>query len=71
MEAEQDVGPPLVADRETPEPGEPGQRALDHPAVAAQPLGAVDPASSYARRDAPAASRLAAAVVVVPFIDMQ
>ena len=36
VEPEQDVEPALVADGEPPEAREPGQRALDHPAVAAR-----------------------------------
>ena len=36
-----DVGAPLVADGQAAEAVEPGQRALDHPAVAAQPLAGV------------------------------
>ena len=36
----EDVSPPLVADREPAEAGEPGQRALHHPTVPAQVLAA-------------------------------
>ena len=71
VEAEQDVEPALVADGEPAEAGEPRQRALDHPAVAAQPLGAVDPAPCYPRDDAPSPGRLATVVVVVPFVRVQ
>ena len=37
-----DVGAPLVAHGQAAEAVEPGQGALDHPAVAAQPLAGVD-----------------------------
>ena len=37
-----DVGATLVADREPSEAGEPGQRALDHPAVSPEAVGALD-----------------------------
>ena len=37
-----DVLPTLVADREPAEVAEPGQRAFDHPAVAAQARAGVD-----------------------------
>jgi hypothetical protein len=38
-----DVGAPLIANGEPPEPTEPGERAFDDPAVAAQRLARVDP----------------------------
>src|SRR3712207_8440443 len=47
-----DVEPPLVAHREPPEPGEPGQRAFHHPPVPAQALAALDPAPRDPRDDA-------------------
>jgi hypothetical protein len=65
VEREQDVEPALVADGEPPEPGEPRQRALDHPPVPAQALGAVDPAPGDARDDGPLAAGAAAVAVVV------
>src|SRR5919197_5656267 len=48
-----DVRPALVADDQAAEPPQPGQRALHHPAVAAQPLAALH---SFARDAAPDAA---------------
>ena len=42
----------LVADRETPEPIEPGKGALDHPAIAPECLAGLDPPASDAAADA-------------------
>ncbi len=47
-----DVGSALVTDREAAEAAEPRQRALHHPAVPAQALAAVDPASGDPSFDA-------------------
>src|SRR5512144_2854417 len=71
VEGLEGVGPPLVADREPPEAHEPGERAFDHPPVAAQALAALDAAPCDARDDTPAATGAAAAVVVVPFVRVQ
>jgi hypothetical protein len=71
VEPEQDVEPALVAHREPAEPGEPGQRALDHPAVAAQAFARLHTAPGDARDDAALAAGPAAARVVVPFIGVQ
>jgi hypothetical protein len=71
VEALEDVGPALVADGQPPEAGEPGQRALYHPAVAAQAFRALDPAPGDPGDDAPPAAGAAAAVVVVPFVGVQ
>jgi hypothetical protein len=54
VKTEQHIEPPLVTDGEAPEAGEPGQRALDHPAVPAQPFTALHPApGDPASRPAP------------------
>jgi hypothetical protein len=53
------------------EAGEPSERALRHPAVPAEALGAVDPAPGNARDDAPLAAGAAAARVVVAFVGVQ
>ncbi len=71
VERLEDVEPALVADGQPAQAGEPGQRALDHPAVPAEPLGVVDPASCDTWDDAPSAAGAAAAVVVVPFVGVQ
>jgi hypothetical protein len=71
VEAFQDVEPALVADGEPAETGEPRQRPLDDPAVAAEPLGTVHPAPRDARDDAPLATGAAAAGVIVAFVGVQ
>ena len=65
---EQEVEPALVADGQ---PAEAGERALDHPAVAAQALGALDPAAGNPGRNAPPPRGPAALVVIVPFVGVQ
>jgi hypothetical protein len=71
VEREQDVEPALVTDREPPEAGEPGQRALYHPAVPAQALGALDARAGDPGRDASPRQAPAAAVVVVALVGVQ
>jgi hypothetical protein len=71
VEGFEDVGPPLVADRQPTEAGEPGERAFDNPAVPAQAFAALDPATRDARDDAPLAAGAAAAGVIVPFVGVQ
>ncbi len=44
-----DVGAALVAHDQTAEAAQPGERALDHPAVAAQFLTGLDPLAGDAR----------------------
>ena len=66
-----DVGAPLVADREAAEAVEPGQRALDHPAVPAQPLAGVDAPSGDAGRDGAGAALPAAAAVIVGLVGVE
>ncbi len=56
-----DVGPALVADREAAQAAEPGQGALDDPAVPAQTLAAVHTASGNPGLDPAPAQGLAAA----------
>ena len=65
---EQEVEPALVADGQ---PAEAGERALDHPAVAAQALGALDSAAGNPGRNAPPPRGPAALVVIVPFVGVQ
>jgi hypothetical protein len=71
VEPEQDVEPALVADGEPPEAREPGQRALDHPAMPAQALRALDTSAGDAGLDAPRAAGTTAPIVVVPFVGVQ
>ena len=71
MEAKPDVEPPLVAGGKPAEAGEPGERALDHPAVPARPLRVLDTAAGSAGRNAPAPCGPAAVVVVIPFVGVQ
>lgn len=49
----QQVGAPLIADAEPAAAKQPGERALNHPPVAPQPLRRVDPSASKARGNAP------------------
>lgn len=52
-------------------PRKPGQRTLDHPAVAPQPLAAVNASASNARDDAALAASAAAAPSVIGFVRIQ
>src|SRR6266545_5487094 len=59
------LGVAVVADAEPPVSGQPGDRPFGLPAVAAQPLGRLDPAAGDADLDpAPGQAAAAAAVVV-------
>jgi hypothetical protein len=58
-----DVGAPFVAHSQAPEAGQPGEGALDHPAVTAESLARVDALAGDADPDAAAAQRGAAARV--------
>ena len=55
MKGLKDVVAALVADGEPAHAGQPSERALDHPARAAQPILAFDPFAGDARDDAPLA----------------
>ena len=66
-----DILPALIADREAAEASEPGQGSLDHPAMAAQALAAVDPAPGDARLDAACATGPAATGIVVSLVSVQ
>ena len=66
-----DILPALIADREAAEASEPGQGSLDHPAMAAQALAAVDPAPGDAGLDAACATGPAATGVVVSLVSVQ
>src|SRR5829696_9572834 len=65
-----DISPAFIADREATIAVEPGQRALDHPAMATEPLTGVDPFArdadtDVARGQGPAAARNVVALVGV------
>ena len=66
-----DILPAFVTDGEAAEASEPGQGSLDHPAMAAQALAAVDPAPSDAGLDAACATVPAATGVVVSLVGVQ
>ena len=66
-----DVGPSLVADGQPAEPIEPSQRALDHPAVAAQPLAGIKHPPRDARLDAAPAQVSTAGAVVITFVGVE
>ena len=65
------VEPSFVADGKPSEPVEPGEAALDHPAVAAEPLAGFDAAPGDARLDLPALAGSSAAAVIVGFVGVQ
>lgn len=50
-EGRMDIHPPLVAHPQSPELIEPGHRALDHPAMSAQPLAGLHALARDASRD--------------------
>ena len=58
----------FVADGQAPVAGEPGDGALDLPAVASQPFAGVDAAAGDARDDAALAQPAAVGVEVVPLV---
>ena len=64
-ESEVNVVAALVADDQPPAAGDPGQGAFHHPAVATQPLAALDPAPGDAWDDATPAAGAAATGIVV------
>jgi hypothetical protein len=65
------VGPPLVADRQPPKAGQPGQRAFDDPAIAAQFLAAFDAFARDPHLDVPLGQRLSTARDVIGLVRVQ
>ena len=66
-----EVGAALVAYAEAPEPGQPSERALDHPPVPSQMGTAVHAATRDAGSDPTGSTFPAAAAVVVALVGMQ
>ena len=66
-----DVGAALIADGEAAVAGKPGQRALDHPAVAAQAGAALNASSGDAGDDAPSLTGLSAVGEVVGLVRVE
>lgn len=66
-----DVLPALIADGKAAEASEPSQGSLDHPAMAAQTLAAVDPPPGDAGHDRACATVPAATGVVVSLVGVQ
>ncbi len=66
-----DIGSSFIADREATIAVEPGQRALDHPAMPTEPFAGVDALAGDTDPDVTTVQRLAAAGGVIPFIGMQ
>ena len=66
-----DVGAPLVADGQATEAVEPGQCALDNPAVPAQAFAAVHPTPGDAGPDGAGAALSSAATVVISLISVK
>lgn len=66
-----DVGSSFVANSQAPEPMQPAQRSVDHPAPAAQALTAFDAAPRDAHADAATVQPPAVAWVVVALVGVQ
>ena len=66
-----EIGSSFVANREAAEAGEPGQRALDHPPVPAQPLARLDASSCDPGRDGAGAAFPAAATVIIGLVRVE
>jgi hypothetical protein len=71
VESLEDVGASLVANGQPAETAEPSQRAFHHPAMASQPLGAVDAAPGNTRLDAASAQRPSAVREVIALVGME
>src|SRR5687768_14103200 len=71
MENLEDVGASLVADCQPPEAAEPNQRALYHPAMLPQTLGAVDPTPGDPRPDGAPTQRPSAMREIVALVGME
>jgi hypothetical protein len=67
----QQVRPALVADAEAAAAEQPGERALHHPPMAAQPLAGVDPAAGDARGDVTSPERTPQVGRVVGLVGVQ
>jgi hypothetical protein len=65
------IGAPLVAHLEPTKPIQPGQRPLNHPPIAPQPLARRDATPRDPRDDAPRAQRPSAARGVIALVRMQ
>ncbi len=66
-----DVGETLVADGETPVPGQPRQRPLHYPPVPSQSLATLYPDSGYPRLDSPLPQRLPTPPKVIRLVRVQ
>ena len=66
-----EIGPSLVANSQAPELAEPGERALHHPPVSAQPGAAFDTPPGDAGLNAPPPQRATAAPVVVSLVGVE
>ena len=66
-----DIGAPFIANRQPPIAVEPGQGALDHPAMPTESFAGVDALAGDAHPDVAAAQGLAAARIVIPLVGMQ
>lgn len=70
-EGEVEVGAALVADGEAAKAGQPGQRSLDDPAVAAEPFAALDVAPSGPGRDSAGSALAPATAMIVSLVGVQ
>jgi hypothetical protein len=67
----EEVHPPLVADAEAAAAEQPGEAALDHPAVPPEPLTGVDSPTGNPRQDATRSQRTAEGRGVVCLVGVQ
>jgi len=65
------IGPSLVADGQAAEATQPGQGALDHPAMSPQPRARVDALAGDTNLDMATAQRLPTARIIVAFVGVQ
>jgi hypothetical protein len=65
------VGPPLVADRQSPVPRQPGQGPFHHPPMPSQPLARLDPPPGNPDLDPAAMQKPAAAGEVIRLVGME
>ncbi len=70
-EGEMEVGASLIADGEAAEAGQPSERSLDDPAVAAQPFAALDAAPSDPGCDAAGSALAPATAMIVALVGVQ
>ncbi len=71
QEGVMELRPAFIADRQSPVPVQPGQRPLDHPAVATQPLTRLDAFAGDPDLDVPPVQEATAARDIVGLVGME